>query len=517
MKKILVLLFTGSLLFNISCTSWLKEEQFDKINSSILYQSEAGLNTALNGLYSLNRRYYRFIDTPDTRSNYWFYCADDLGCTRTYNEGNIYREAMIPTSFYSDLWVNGYQLIDRASAVIVNARNVEMSTASRNKIQAVAKAIRAMTYLRLVTVYSNILLDTIPTTPANAFDKVEYLPASKTSVYSLINADLDFAIANLPYAVAAGQIGQGLARHLRAESAMWTGDYATAVTQVDAIAASNTYNLVAIDQIFGENPNLSETILTLPFDELLGGSDQLSGGSGSPLGAAFQARFYEIPMAGLPNPIIEDNVYGGNAFGWTVPNKYLRSLYDEKVDKRMKFYYYPDTLIVNNPANPYFGKPIPLKLPYSNTYRQYHWSIMKYRDFKKSAGTAMSYKSKIMYRFAETLLLGAEAHWRVGGNTDAKALEYINKVRTRAGIPNLTTIDLTAIMDEHARELAFEGHRWFFLKRIGKLYDQFNAYHTLGSSTTNEKLMVMKAYQADWPIPQGQIDIMVTFPQNTGY
>jgi len=99
MRKISFLLITLSFLISTSCTDWLKEEQFDKINSSIIYQSEEGLNTALNGLYSLNRRYYRFIDTPDTRANYWFYCAADLSITRTYNDGNIYQGGMIQVIF----------------------------------------------------------------------------------------------------------------------------------------------------------------------------------------------------------------------------------------------------------------------------------------------------------------------------------------------------------------------------------------------------------------------------------
>lgn len=520
MKKLIVLIIT-SLLFSTSCTKWLDENQFDKINSEIIYQSQSGLTTALNGLYSLNRRYYRFIDTNDTRANYWFYCADDLCITRTYNDANIYQSGMIGgIDFYSDMWVNGYQMIDRSSAVIVNARKIAMDLTVKKQMVAEARAIRAMTYLRLVTIYDNILLDTIPTTSTNAFDAVEYKPASKAQIFDLINSDLDFAIANLSYNSGTKEkIGQGMARMLRAQSAMWTGDYATAAAQTDQIVANGGYSLVTIDQVFGATSlKHNEAMMILPFDELLGGADNRAGGSGSPLGAAFQSRFYEIKVTGQPNPIIEDNVYGGNAFGWNLPNDYLRGLYDVTKDKRMKYYYYPDTLIVNNPLNPNFGKPIPKALPYSTNIREYHWSCMKYRDFVKPAGTAMSYRDKIMYRFAEVYLTGAEAHWRLGGNTDAKALEYINKIRTRAGLPNVTTIDLKTIMDEDARELSFEGKRWFFLKRIGKLVEQYNLYHYFGGTLgAFSKKTPMDEHHTRWPIPKSQLDIMITFPQNPGY
>lgn len=521
MKKLLILIITGTFLFSTSCTKWLDENQFDKINSEIIYQSESGLTTALNGLYSLNRRYYRFIDTNDTRANYWFYCADDLCITRTYNDANIYQSGMIGgIDFYSDMWINGYQMIDRSSAVIVNTRNVAMDMNSKKQMVAQAKAIRAMTYLRLVTIYDNILLDTIPTTSANAFDPVEYKPATKAQIYELINSDLDYAIANLAYNSGTKEkIGQGMARMLRAQSAMWTGDYATAAAQSDQIIANGGYSLVTVDQVFGATSlKHNEAMMILPFDELLGGADNRAGGSGSPLGAAFQSRFYEIKVTGQPNPIIEDNVYGGNAFGWNLPNDYLRGLYDVSKDKRMKYYYYPDTLIVNNPLSPAFGKPIPKALPYSTNIREYHWSCMKYRDFVKPAGTAMSYRDKIMYRLAEVYLLGAEAHWRIGGSSDAKALEYINKIRTRAGLANVTTVDLKTIMDEDAREFSFEGKRWFFLKRIGKLVEQYNAYHYFGGTLgAFSKKTPMDEHHTRWPIPKSQLDIMITFPQNPGY
>lgn len=521
MKKLLVLILTTTLLFSMSCTDWLDENQFDKINSEIIYQTQEGLTTALNGLYSLNRRYYRFVNSESTRANYWFYCAADLSITRTYNDFNVYGRNMVGgIDFYGDMWINGYQLIDRASAVIVNARAVEMDAAVKKQMLAEAKAIRAMTYLRLVTVYDNILLDTIPTSPTNAFDAVEYKPATKAQIHELINSDLDYAIANLAYnSETKEKIGQGMARLLRAESAMWTADYATAATHCDQIIANGGYSLVSIDQVFGATSiKHNETMMVLPFDELLGGGDNRAGGSGTPLGAALQSRFYEIRIPGQPNPIIHDNVYGGNAYGWNLPNDYLRSLYDETKDKRMKFYYYPDTLIVNNPLSPHFGKPIPVPLPYTTNIRQYHWSCMKYRDFEKPAASEFSFRGIIMYRLAEVYLLGAEAHWRIGGSSDAKALEYLNKVRTRAGIPNLTTVDLKTIMDEEARELAFEGKRWFFLKRNGKLIEQFNAYHYFGGDINSlTKRNAMDEHYTRWPIPQSQLDIMITFPQNPGY
>ena len=91
-------------------------------------------------------------------------------------------------------------------------------------------------------------------------------------------------------------------------------------------------------------------------------------------------------------------------------------------------------------------------------------------------------------------------------------------VRARAGVPPFTAIDQQTILDESARELAFEGGRWFLLKRMGVLVSQVNAHHTFGSAKTNETVYPMQPWMVRWPIPQDQIDLMApNFPQNPGY
>jgi hypothetical protein len=78
----------------------------------------------------------------------------------------------------------------------------------------------------------------------------------------------------------------------------------------------------------------------------------------------------------------------------------------------------------------------------------------------------------IVYRYADVLLMKAEALSQLGRYNEA--LEIINDdIRYRAGmpsisIPNTTTSFEDAILDERARELAFEGKRWFDLLRMGR-------------------------------------------------
>lgn len=524
MKKInlIIIGLFGIMLLNTSCEKWLEEENFTKIGSDVIYRDEAGLAVGLGGLYNLQRAYERVSDANGlTQNNLWLYCADDLGCTRTFNDAQIYKSNMTPTGFPRGKWNSGYQLIDRASALISAAPEITFTVpANQSKLIAEAKVIRAMTYFTLWQLFDNILIDTIPTNVENAFDPIEYKPASKDDVLKLINSDLDYAIANLPYSAKPGQVSQGLARHIRAQVAAWQSDWATMAAQCEAIITSGAYALQAIDKVFAQEVNHKEAIYTWQYDEVLGGSDVLAGGSQHIMSAVFTARYYEMPGGHM----IEDNNWGGNSYAWTTPNNYLKSLMSWNpatglsTDKRFTNYFYPDTVIGNKPGSPYYG----LKLPrssYPDNYRQYHWSVMKYRDFSKPDGRAGSFKDIIAYRYAETLLLAAEANWRLTNNpSDPKALSYINLVRARAGVPAFTSLDQKTILEEHARELAFEGGRWYLLKRMGVLISQVNLYHTFGSARTNEAVFPMKDFMVRWPIPQDQIDLMApNFPQNPGY
>ena len=94
--------------------------------------------------------------------------------------------------------------------------------------------------------------------------------------------------------------------------------------------------------------------------------------------------------------------------------------------------------------------------------------------------------SPAVIRWAEVVLNAAEAYAHVGN--EAKALEYTNVIRKRAGIPTWT--DMTAcnaegyndivdvVLDERRMELCFEGHRAIDVFRNGKVLDRrFSGVH----------------------------------------
>ena len=97
------------------------------------------------------------------------------------------------------------------------------------------------------------------------------------------------------------------------------------------------------------------------------------------------------------------------------------------------------------------------------------FGVLKYLDETKDNGnssTAGIFGSKqdyIVFRYAEILLNDAEAAYELGNSP--QSLSDILLIRDRAGVLPLTTIDLNTIRHERQVELAFEGHRYWDVRR----------------------------------------------------
>ena len=81
-------------------------------------------------------------------------------------------------------------------------------------------------------------------------------------------------------------------------------------------------------------------------------------------------------------------------------------------------------------------------------------------------------------RYADVLLMAAEALNR-GGISDTRAQDYLNQVRNRATLPDVTTtgINLTNdIWKERRVELVGEGHRFFDLVRTGQAAAEIDGF-----------------------------------------
>jgi hypothetical protein len=151
-----------------------------------------------------------------------------------------------------------------------------------------------------------------------------------------------------------------------------------------------------------------------------------------------------------------------------------------------------------------------IKFQKISSWTDAYWDINNFPFCNKMRNTTGS-QNQIFIRLADIYLLKAEALTELGqlDGTSGPAY-YVNLVRSRVGLPAttaVTTDDMrAAIALERRLELAFEGHRWYDLKRTGKAISTMTA---LGYNLTENKLL--------WPIPQGERDKNVNLTQNPGY
>ena len=193
---------------------------------------------------------------------------------------------------------------------------------------------------------------------------------------------------------------------------------------------------------------------------------------------AFTAQYRLVPGC------IVAKEYGGYGWARVHPNPYLLSLYDSQYDKRWHAWW-QHHYTYNNPDYDFsklkysFGDTLKpgqnSQLNGDNFYRNAMVSSKKYWDWEKEPLSTRPYNNVYIYRYPHVLLIAAEANMRKGDNT--KALTFINQLRQNrilSSAPNqlLASLNEDILLEEYARELAFEGHRWFLLKRVEKLIER---------------------------------------------
>ena len=152
---------------------------------------------------------------------------------------------------------------------------------------------------------------------------------------------------------------------------------------------------------------------------------------------------------------------------------------------------------------------------YVSKMREDVYGVASFRKFddterKGTFSETASMHDIFLARVAETYLIAAEALIK-SGNT-AEAVTYVNAVRNRAKATPATAADMTIdyLLDERARELAGEYHRWADLRRTGKLAE----YAEKHNPDIAEGAVGLKTLR---PIPLAAMELNPGLTQNNGY
>ncbi len=531
----------------LSCNEdYLLEEPTSEFTADFVYNTPEGLESGVVALYNIQRSFWENL--ANNGSNPIVLDAkDDLNVPRggeISNWGKL-NNGRFPTNsnVHGDYWKLYYRILDRSNALIKAAESVTMPDARKAQIVSEAKFFRANSVFTLFKLFNNIYVTTEPTTPENALNIID-AKTPEADIYKLINEDLTYAISNLSWTpTATGRIAQGAARHLKAEVALWQNNWVEAKTQSEAVIAqvANHKLVASTDLVFKGDMNTTEALWVLQFKKAVNGNPN-------------KINFNLMPNYAEQTPGSKYTVeQGGRGFGWLTLNNYIRNLLaQDPNDTRIKGSYYVKDYLYNDPATLPAGQTLgtiirdnpaaPWK-EFGNQASRNGFFIRQNAGCKKyfpddgipTEDTQV--KNIMMARLAETYLYAAEANLMLGNNSGA--LTNLNAVRTRAKTAALTgAVTIENILDEQARELAFEGRRWYMLKRTGKLYEYVVNHAGYGKpgdlslqntgtkantpedpfTFANDARRNMQPWMVNWVIPQSELNLLgPNYPQNTGY
>jgi hypothetical protein len=297
--------------------------------------------------------------------------------------------------------------------------------------------------------------------------------APQADVFAQIISDLEFAAANVKTVQPdKGYATKGAANAMLAKvyATIQPADWDKVSQYCDAVIAGGYSLLPEYDDLWNnENENSSEAIFEINYE-----GTSASGNWGASMFRGLDWKKFNTPSNDLVKAFDDEN---------------------DMIRKNASIIFLD---VSGKWSDPYWPQ---LEFPFVNKYRIF---------------TGNSAQNYIFIRLADILLLKAEALNELG-DFSAAAL-YVNQIRNRVNLPNTTANSIEsmrlAIEKERRLELAFEGIRWFDLKRTGRAIAVINSAigpngAPLGYQLTPERLL--------WPIPQNELDNNTKLTQNPGY
>lgn len=469
MKKLKILILI-SILFTLgSCEKLLEVNPRQSIDSEGALSSPEAVEAAVNGVYARLREVSLYgrdlIALPDVLSD------------NTYNTGagnRLVRESNNEAGYHISNWRYSYYAINQINLILEALDNLDAEESFKNKIKGQSLFLRALIYHNLARVYAYDPTAIIPSQDHGAVPiiskgvrQVSDIQlsdrASIEQVYALIYSDLSEAytlLADQGNSRAPFFATQGAVAALFSRVALYNGDYDRVISEAGHAIASGTASFPGKDQLVASwrSEKHPESFFEIPFSS----ADNL--GSNESLRATFMTRttIESTTPASHGNIVVSDDLY---------------ELYDTE-DLRLNF----------------FQKGL--------SANKDRYEVNKYA----SKNGVPNLDNIPVIRMAEVILNLAEAHARKE-NWDLANIE-LNKIRTRAGLPEATLQGqelLDEILLQRRLEFAFEGHRFFDLKRLGL---------PIIKDTGN---VPFEDFRILSRIPVREIDIVDELEQNFGY
>lgn len=542
-----LLLSIACLIFIVSsCEDILTEKPKSLVTAEGYYNTVQGLDKAVQAAYSHLRGWYgmeqaMFMTVPGT--DLWtlgFGGITNLPSLGLY-DANLIGSYGLTTS----MWNNFYQGINQCNAVVARSENITVGNQRRlAEIVGEARFLRSLFYFHLVRQYGDVhfsLEETI------GVETEAYRTPVATIYENGIVPDLQFSIDHLPETTGEyGRVTKPAAEALMAKVHLELENWSLAEQYAVNVIDNYDFELVKpYSDLWDINNQVnSEVILAAQYS-----TDPRISAISNITHVLFVAHYFY-------NPAIEASLEYGRGHNRFMPTNKLLKLFDQSKDARFHgsfktLWMSNTTAVINghtvNPGDtaiyivthpvlddiqataPYWyidfndnwvGDMTYDDMEIGGGLRRWWPSLIKYYDPWRSAPFELRGTRDVnIIRLGEMYLIAAEAAFQQGNSV--LAADYINVIRRRAAIEGKEVemevteadINLEFILDERGRELAGEMHRWYDLKRTGKLLEYVHLYNPDAAAN-------IQPYHLVRPIPQTQIDRVSNpgdFPQNPGY
>ena len=436
MKYITLTIITLISLVVSGCSDFLDKESLTNPSASAYWRTKGEAESALLGCYyKLREPIMSGAKGQSGNSLFWEALSDNALTTSNWEGFDVIMKGDFDASStagpITKMWTFCFQGIAQCNFFLKNVDRVpNLEKADYERMKGEALFLRAYYYNELVQLYGAVPLSLELENLDSNYQNRERTPKEK--VVTEILRDLDTAIGYLPnVAYTSGHAVQGSAVALKVRVLLNNERYEEAAeTAWSLIGADNNpfalhNNYAGI--FFGEQSDNKEIMFSVQFKA--------------------PDDYHSL-----------DQVIGGRMA--LFPTKELRAAY-EPGDPRLKM--------------SIFEEGDPWVYSTDNKFGQEHsfaegqipfvkMAIKKYvnTSINNASGATTSDQHFVMIRYADLLLMYAEAMYESGQGSDVRALKALNEVRQREGVmmPERTELTREIIRNERRVELAFEGLRY---------------------------------------------------------
>lgn len=485
-----VLLILPALLFAMSCEDeFLDAPPEFEINSENFFNSEEDYDRALVATYDLLAAVgYLTTITGEIASDNSEAGGESAIDVIGWQEINLMDHTPDNEQLRS-IWNWNYAGINRANYIFEFRDKTDFD--GRIRVLAETSFLRAFYYFQLVKWFGDVPM---PIDQRVLFGESSSYPRVPIAeVYAQIETDLTFAVENLPEVQPQlGRATRGAALALLGKVHLYQGEFTEAAENLQAVINSGQYALFDdYSTLFlNDNENSIESVFEIQYTSVQGaGFDCLQCSEGNVMVGFNGIRGYDGP------------IYQGG-FSFNVP---VQELVDVFEDGDLRFR--PTILDIDQFIS---EQPNPSEITFVEGFDHTGYFQNKYLPRlgeSEMQDVNLTNRTNIRHiRFSDVLLMAAEALNR-GQINDGQALDYLNRVRDRAGLGELNVSGnalTNAIYQERRVELAGEGHRFFDLVRTGRAADEIEGFVT--------------GKHEVFPIPLIEIELAGSvWPQNDNY